>query len=72
MRKPGVLQSMGLQGVGHDLETEEQHVGCIMSPPRQGGPWPNPWKQQPYEQKQLCPCYQVKDLAMGDDPRLSG
>ena len=24
-REPGVLQSMGLQRVGHDLETEQQH-----------------------------------------------
>ena len=24
--KPGVLQSMGLQGVGHDLVTEQQQV----------------------------------------------
>ena len=29
MGKPGVLQSMGWQRVGHDLATEQQQVPCI-------------------------------------------
>ena len=27
-RGPGMLQSMGLQGVGHDLATEQQQKKC--------------------------------------------
>ena len=31
MGKPGVLQSTGLQTVGHDLATEQQDIGVLFS-----------------------------------------
>jgi len=36
MGKPGVLQSMGLQGTGHDLVTEQQQIVVILGSVQSG------------------------------------